>query len=107
MRRSFKNWIILSLFFALLLMIGLEIASAQAYQTFVGEVVSIHRRFMGRVISVKGDNEEVFLFAVGRNTVYVPPRLPGIGERVKVEYGLKRGHNVAYKIEVVTSPKGK
>ena len=98
--RRGKGWIILSVLFVMLLMIGLEIASAE--QTFVGEVVSIHRRPFGRVITVKGDKEEVLLFAVGRKTVYIPPRLPAVGEQVKVEYVLQRGHNAATKMEVIS-----
>ncbi len=97
-----KGWIILSVLLVMLLMVGLEVASAQ--QTLTGEVVSIHRRPFGRVITVRGDKEEMFQIAVGRKTIYVPPRLPAVGERVKVEYVLQRGHMAATRIEIIQAP---
>ncbi|MCX8117100.1 MAG: hypothetical protein N3G78_04095 [Desulfobacterota bacterium] len=43
-------------------------------------------------------------FAVGRRTVYVPSRLPAVGERVRVTYFLKRGQNVASQVEILPTP---
>ena len=101
MRRFFKNWMVLILIvFAVVYIIGLETTLAQQYFTFVGKVVSIYRG----TISVKGDKGEVMYFAVGRKTVYTPPRLPGVGERVEVNYYLRRGHNVAYQVKVLPPP---
>jgi hypothetical protein len=49
-------------------------------------------------------------FAVGRKTVYIPSRYPGIGERVKITYSLIRGQNAAYQVEILpaaSAPKKK
>jgi hypothetical protein len=43
-------------------------------------------------------------FAVGRKTVYIPSRYPGIGERVKITYSLQRGQNAAYQVEILATP---
>jgi hypothetical protein len=40
---------------------------------------------------------------VGRRTVYVPTRIPAIGEQVQVEYYYRRGKNVAVQVKVVPS----
>ena len=103
MKRWFVGWMILFMIFSMVFMVGLEWASAQQYLQFVGRVVSIHRG----TLSVKGSKGEVMYFAVGRRTIYVPPRLPGVNERVKVDYFLRRGHNVAYQVEVLPQPPAK
>jgi hypothetical protein len=104
MKKLFKNWMVLStMVLVVLFIIGLKTTIAQPYSTFEGKVVDIRRR----VIVVEGDKGEVFNFAVGRKTVYIPARLPGIGERVKVEYLFIRGRNVAYHVQVITSSKKK
>jgi hypothetical protein len=100
MRKFIKNWVILFTIFSFLFVIGLEIASSQQYFTLVGSVINIYR---GN-ISVKGAKGEVMNFAVGRRTVYIPSRLPGIGERVKVSYYFQRGYNVAYQVEILPPP---
>ncbi len=98
MKRFLRKWVIFfSVIFAISLVIELEHASAQQYFTFVGRVVSIQRG----VISVEADNGNVMHFAVGRKTIYVPSRLPAIGERVQVEYFFRRGENVASQVKVV------
>jgi hypothetical protein len=40
---------------------------------------------------------------VGRRTVYIPTRVPAIGERVQVEYYYRRGQNVAIEVRVIPS----
>jgi hypothetical protein len=98
MRTSLKKWTILvTLILTVSLMIGLEYASAQQYFTFVGRVIAIGRG----VITVEADNGNVMQFAVGRNTTYIPTRLPAVGERVQVEYFFRRGANVAYQVKIV------
>jgi hypothetical protein len=42
-------------------------------------------------------------FAVGRKTVYIPSRYPGVGERVKITYSLIRGQNAAYQVEILST----
>ena len=103
MRRFLRNWAILITMIFVILFIGIEITEAQQYITFVGKVVSVQRK----VITVEGDKGEVFQFAVGRKTIYIPHRLPGVGERVKVEYLFQRGHNVAYQMKVLPPPNKK
>ncbi len=101
MRRFLKVEIILSvLIVAFLVMIAAENSRAQQYFNFSGKVVSLYRGSL----SVQGDKGETMNFAVGRRTIYVPARLPGVGERIKVSYYLQRGHNVAYQVEIPPSP---
>ena len=83
--------------------IGAAITSAQPNSTFVGKVVAIQRG----AISVEGEKGEVILFAVGRNTVYIPHRLPGIGEWVKVEYRFDGRRNIGYQMQVIQPPSPK
>ena len=98
-----KHAIILSAIFALFLSaFGLEIALAQQSFTYLGSVAGITTGAFSRgIITVKGDKGEVMNFAVGRKTVYVPSRYPGIGERVKVSYYFQRGQNAAYQVEIL------
>jgi hypothetical protein len=100
MGRFFKSCMILSMVFVMLLIVGLEIASAQKYFDFSGRVVTIYRG----TLSVKNDKGETMTFAVGRRTTYDPPRLPAVGERVEVKYFLRRGHNVGYQVKILPPP---
>ena len=84
----------------ILIAIGLEEASAQQYFNFSGKVVSLYKGSL----SVQGDKGETMNFAVGRRTIYVPSRLPGVGERVRITYYFQRGHNVAYQVEILPPP---
>ena len=84
----------------ILIGIGLKEASAQQYFNFSGKVVSLPRGSL----SVQGDKGETMNFAVGRRTIYIPSRLPGVGERVKVTYFLRKGHNVASQVEILPPP---
>ncbi len=97
MERFPQKLIVLVVMITMFLVIGLGEASAQQYFNFTGRVVSIHRGNL----SVQGDKEETMNFAVGRRTIYIPSRLPAVGERVKVNYFLQRGRQVAYQVEVV------
>jgi hypothetical protein len=100
MRRFFKNWMILSMVLVMLLIVGLEVASAQKYFDFAGKVVTIYRG----TLSVKNNKEETMTFAVGRRTIYDPARLPAVGERVEVKYFLRRGQNVGYQVKILPPP---
>jgi len=104
MGRFLKVEVVLPLLvMTLLVMIAAENSEAQQYFFFQGKVESFYRE----QLTVKGDKSETMYFAVGRRTVYIPSRLPGVGERVKVTYYLRRGHNVASQVEVLTPPKKK
>ena len=105
MRSSMKYGLILFTVFAFLLIVGLETALAQQTSTFEGSVAGITTGAFARgIITVKGDKGEVLNFAVGRKTIYVPKRYPGVGERVKITYSLVRGQNVAYQVEILPAP---
>ncbi len=99
MKKFQKNFIILFIIFGLLILSGLEEASAQQYFNFVGKVTGLYRD----QLTVKGNKGEIMYFAVGRRTVYIPSRLPAVGEKVKVSYYLRRGYNVAYQVEILSA----
>jgi len=101
MRRLMKIWIVLLiLIFTFLILIGVKNSEAQQYFNFSGKVVSLYKGSL----SVLSDKGETMNFAVGRRTIYIPSRLPGVGERVKVTYFLRRGHNVASQVEILPPP---
>ncbi|MGA2518618.1 MAG: hypothetical protein ABSG44_19000 [Thermodesulfobacteriota bacterium] len=106
MERSIKKGLILwGLVFAVLTVLGLEQSLAQQTSTFEGSVAGITTGAFARgIITVKGVKGEVMNFAVGRKTVYVPSRYPGVGERVKITYSLIRGQNAAYQVEILPAP---
>jgi hypothetical protein len=85
---------------AVLLISGLKTTSAQQYFNYVGKVVSLS----GKSLSVQGSKGDVMYFAIGRKTIYVPAHLPAVGERVKVSYFFRKGHNVAYQVEILPPP---
>jgi hypothetical protein len=100
MKRLLIRRVILSvMFFGLALMIGLEVESAQEHFTYVGRVITLY----GSTLSVEADNGNIMYFVVGRRTVYVPTRIPAIGEQVQVEYYFRRGQNVAVQVRVIPS----
>jgi len=86
--------------FAFLVIVGLETTLAQQYFFFQGRVVSLYKD----QLTVKGNSGETMYFAIGRNTVHVPSRMPGDGERVRVTYFMQRGHNVASQVEILPPP---
>ncbi|MGO8990334.1 MAG: hypothetical protein ACLQGU_05125 [bacterium] len=100
-----KGLVLLALVFAVVTVLGLEIALAQQTSTFEGSVAGITTGAFARgMITVKGAKGEVMNFAVGRKTVYVPSRYPGVGEWVKITYSLVRGQNAAYQVEILPAP---
>jgi hypothetical protein len=105
MRTYMKHGIIFSAIFAFLFVVGLEISLAQQTFTYEGSVAGISTGAFARgIITVKGNKGEVMNFAVGRKTVYIPSRYPGVGERVKITYSLQRGQNAAYQVEILATP---
>jgi hypothetical protein len=100
-----KSLFLLMVIFAVVTVLGLEESQAQQTSTFEGSVADITTHAFARgIITVKGDKGEVLNFAVGRKTVYVPKRYPGVGERVKITYSLIRGQNAAYQVEILPAP---
>jgi hypothetical protein len=100
MRKICKKWMTALIISIILFTIGAAITSAQPFSTFVGKVVAVERG----VISVEGEKEGIIQFAVGRDTIYIPARQPGVGERVKILYSFKRGEKAAYQVEIVATP---
>jgi hypothetical protein len=101
MRRFFRNRVgLFMMCFAFLVIVGLETTLAQQYFFFQGRVVSLSKD----QLTVKGNNGETMYFAIGRNTVHIPSRMPGDGERVRVTYFMQRGHNVASQVEILPPP---
>jgi len=100
MARELKEKMILfTLIWMVLIFTGLGNSQAQQYFNMTGKVISLYR---GTII-VQGDKGETMNFAVGRRTIYIPNRLPGVGERVKMGYYFQRGRNVAYQVEILPS----
>jgi hypothetical protein len=105
MKTYIKHGALFFTVFAFLFVVGLETTLAQQMSTFEGSVAGITTGAWARgIISVKGNKGEVINFAVGRKTVYVPSRYPGVGERVKITYSLERGQNAAYTVEILSAP---
>ncbi len=100
-----KGLLLFAVIFAVVTVLGLEESLAQQTFTFEGDVVGITTGAWARGnITVKGAKGEVMNFAVGRKTVYVPSRYPGVGERVKITYSPVRGQNAAYQVEILPAP---
>ena len=98
MKRLLRRGVMVSvIFLGLALMIQLEAEPAQEQLTYIGRVITLY----GNTLSVEADNGNVMYFVVGRRTVYIPTRVPAIGERVEVEYYFRRGQNVAIQVRVV------
>jgi hypothetical protein len=105
MKSCLKYGIILCAIFGFLFVVGLEILLAQQTFTYEGSVTSISTHAFGRgVITVKGKKGDVMNFAVGRKTVYIPSRYPGVGEQVKITYSLIKGQNAVYQVEILVAP---
>ena len=99
MKKNSKNWLVLMVAVGIFVAVGLREASAQQYFFFEGKVESLYKD----QLTVKGNKGQTMYFAIGRGTVYIPSRLPGVGERVKVTYFLRRGHNVASQVEIFSA----
>lgn len=99
MKKNYVKWIILVVVVGILVAVGLREVSAQQYFFFQGKVENLYKD----QLTVKGNKGEIMYFAIGRRTVYLPSRLPGVGERVKVAYYLRRGHNVASQVEILSA----
>jgi len=104
MKKFMRHWMILFTIFTIFLTIGSEITSADEYFMVQGKVVGIYND----VLTVKTDNGATMYFAIGRKTVFVPTRQPGLDERVKVTYYsqkagfMRREGNVATQVEILT-----
>jgi hypothetical protein len=105
MKSYLRYGVIFCTIFSFFFVVGLEIGLAQQTFTYEGKVTGITTGAFARgTITVKGNKGEVMAFAVGRNTVYIPSRHPGVGEQVKITYSFIRGENAAYQVEIVVPP---
>jgi hypothetical protein len=100
MKKFSKRWGILLVAVGILIVVGLREASAQQYFFFQGKVENLYKD----QLTVKGNKGETMYFAIGRNTVHIPSRMPGDGERVRVTYFMQRDRNVASQIEILPPP---
>ncbi len=104
MKTFVRHSIVLCTTLSLLFIIGLGISLADEYFMTQGKVVGIYND----VLTLKTDAGETMYFAIGRKTVFVPTRQPGVDERVKVTYYLQRGGfmrkegHVATQVEILT-----
>ncbi|MGZ3569843.1 MAG: hypothetical protein ACXU9W_13745 [Thermodesulfobacteriota bacterium] len=103
MKKICKRWMVTLIISITLFPIGAAITSEQPFSTFVGKVVGVERG----VISAEGGKGGIIQFAVGRNTVYIPQRLPLIGEWVKVEYRFDGRRNIGYQMRIIDPPSPK
>lgn len=103
--KAYKRMFIFT-FVALLLMLEANsLVSKENCSTFIGTVVGIQGGFR-KWLDVKSANEGVISnFRIGKDTVYIPHRYPYIGEKVKVDYCLIRGVDVAYTVTILRDPK--
>ena len=87
---------------ALCLMLEANLSVAQDhYTTLTGTVVGVHRGFR-KALEVKSDKDQAsVIFRIGKKTVYIPHRYPSAGERVKVEYLIEKGVNVAFVVTII------
>ena len=90
------------IFIALWLMLEANVLVAQDhYTTLTGTVVGVHRR-LRKWLEVKSDKDQAAVnFRIGKKTVYIPHRYPNAGERVKVEYLVEKGANVAFVVTII------
>jgi len=95
MKGSLKLGLAFSVVLVMLLLIGLEIASAQKYSQFKGKVVSIDKKLLA-----VSDGKNTMNFVMGRKTQFSPNRRPNVGERVEIDYFMKRGSSVAYQVKI-------
>ena len=87
---------------ALCLMLEASLSVAQDhYTTLTGTVVGVHRGFR-KALEVKSDKDQAsVIFRIGKKTVYIPHRYPSAGERVKIEYLIEKGVNVAFVVSII------
>jgi hypothetical protein len=96
MKRSLRFGLAFSVVLVVLLSIGLEIASAQKYSEFKGTVVSIDKK----LLAVEDSKGTTMNFVFGRKTQFSPNRRPAVGERVEIDYLMKKGASVAYQVKI-------
>gem|GEM_PF-3313101 len=85
--------------FIIFMLLHIE-AKAQSYSILTGIVTEFH----GRGLVIKSDGGRIVQLRVGRKTVY-PNRIPGVGDKVKVEYSIIRGVYVGYSVTILDNTK--
>ncbi len=103
--KVYKRMFILTFVVLLLMLEANALVSKENCSTFTGTVVGIQGG-VRKWLDVKSVKEGVISnFRIGRDTVYIPHRYPYVGEKVKVEYCLIRGVDVAYTVTILGGPK--
>jgi len=82
--------------------IALSLNQAFATKVFEGRVEDILNRFIRYDIIVKGYDGREILFRTGATTRYVPERMPIIGERVRIDYLVKRQAYIARAVKIIS-----
>jgi hypothetical protein len=81
-----------------LALVACPLVAQEHFPTLTGTVVAIEGGAR-KWLEVKSDTDETTVsFRIGRNTVYVPQRFPGIGEKVRILYFTDKGVNIATKV---------
>ena len=104
MKTFVRHWAVLCTILSVLFVIGVGISMADEYFMVQGKVVG----FYNDVLTLKTDTGATMYFGIGRKTVFVPTRQPGVDERVKVTYYsqsggfLRREGHFATQVEILT-----
>ena len=101
MRQRFGLFMIL--FPVLCLVLTANLLDAQEhFLTVTGTVVAIQGGAR-KWLEVKNEKDDTPInFRIGRNTTYVPQRVPAIGEKVRVMYYIEKGVPIATKVLIFT-----
>ena len=100
---NLKRIFIFSFVALLLIMESSMLIAKESYSNFTGTVVGIRLRKWLEVES--GKDKGIVNFRIGRSTRYIPHRYPNVGEKVKVEYLMRRGDRVAYTVTILEGSK--
>ena len=88
--------------FMFVVCIALPLNQAFAIKVFEGHVEDILNRFIRYDIVVKGYDGRKIIFRTGATTRYVPERMPIVGERVRIDYLVRRKAYIARAVKVIS-----
>jgi hypothetical protein len=101
----FKRILVFSIVALLLLMQSSALVAQGPYSILTGVVRGIHVHVLRKWLEVESDKDKAVVeLRIGRDTRY-SPRLPSVGEKVKVEYLTNRGVPVAYSVTILEEAK--
>jgi hypothetical protein len=85
--------------FIIFLLLTIE-GHAENYSILTGTVTEVHWRWL----VIESNDGKIVQLRVGRKTLY-PNRIPGVGDKVKVEYLIIRGVHIGYSVAIMDSVK--